>query len=340
MLLQDELAPIIATAYAEGQVRFGDLGIALPIYAARIGAVLQKHLGQSPVRDHAISFVKALHGRDLYLATACAQCIPGVPEAEPEGGLTDGASMAWKTLETTYKGLICDLVRFFYRTSFAAQDLADNIIADLYLPDRSGRSRIASYDGRSSFGTWLRVVICNRAINAQRCSASTKSTDLKQDVPDAPAWANIELTILARRYSAALEDSLTLSCHELSPRERLMLLWRYQDGLQLGQIAQLLGIHQSNVTRQLERMQAKLRDRVTEILSAKHGLSKHAIQECLESIVDNPRRHLSILDFVKALHNPIHNNGLKLASTPGTLAAKNGSSLKPEFPGNGWVKEA
>jgi RNA polymerase sigma-70 factor len=300
MRLQTELEKIISGAYLEGRARFGDLGLEVPTYSDRIISIIHKHLGRSPSPEHAVCFVKALHGRDLYLATACAQSSPSrTANSSPE--TTEGAAVAWMVLETTYKGLICDLVRFFYRSSFVAQDLADNILADLFLPDRSGHGRIASYDGRSSLGTWLRVVICNRSINAQRCSACAKSTDLQEDLPDGPALANIELTMRAERYGTAMEDALSLACRELTPRERLMLLWRYEDGLQLGQIAQMLGIHQSNVTRQLERLQAKLRDDVIAILVSKHRLSRSAVKECLEDIIENPRHQLSILEFVKAV---------------------------------------
>jgi len=81
---------------------------------------------------------------------------------------------------------------FFFRKGFIAHDLADNILADLFLPDRSGNSRIVSYDGRSSLSTWLRVVISNRAINAQRSSGSTQSVELLSDIPDEPALENID----------------------------------------------------------------------------------------------------------------------------------------------------
>src|SRR5260370_29309992 len=131
---------------------------------------------------------------------------------------------------------MCGLVRFSYRTSFATQDLADNSLAELFLPDRSGTSRIASYDGRSSLSTWLRVIVCNRSINAQRCSANAKSTDIQPEMPDKPALQNIEMTLRARRYRSALEDALGCACRGLTPREPLILLWRYEDGLQLGQI--------------------------------------------------------------------------------------------------------
>jgi len=60
-----------------------------------------------------------------------------------------------------------------------------------------------------------------------------------------------------------------------------------------------LGIHQSNVTRQIERMQSQLRKEVIRLLSTKHGLSRLAIEECLKDIVENPIHSLSILDVIK-----------------------------------------
>jgi RNA polymerase sigma-70 factor, ECF subfamily len=314
MLPQLELDSLISSAYSEGHMRFGELGLELPAYKRRIHAILKKHLGPSPSPEAAVSFVKSLHGRDLYLAIACAQYSPGNDSSA--NGTAEHASTAWKVLESAYKGFVYDLVRFFYRPSFISQDLADNIIADLFLPDRSGMSRIASYDGRSSLSTWLRVIVCHRSINAQRCSSTAKTTDIQPDLPDEPALQNIEMTMRARRYGSALEDALACACRNLTPRERLILLWRYEDGLQLGQIAKLLGIHQSNVTRQMERMQSKLRDDVVNILCAKHGLSRPAIKECLEDVIQNPRHDISILEFIKALQRSGHAEQVPTAIPP------------------------
>lgn len=304
MLPSAELESLIYRAYLEGQAHFGELGLDLPVYSARITSILKKHVGPSSEASQSIAFVKALHGRDLYLTIACAQHSPG---KDANGGVSlspEHANIAWKTLELNYKGFVYDLVRFFYRPGFVSQDLADNIFADLFLPDRSGVSRIASYDGRSSLSTWLRVIVCNRSINAQRSSVNSKSTDIPPEMPDKPALQNIEMTLRAGRYQNVLKDALRCACVALTPRERLMLLWRYEDGLQLGQIAKLLDIHQSNVTRQLERIQSALRDNVIAVLSSKHGLSTLAIHECLEDIVDNSQHEIPILDFIKLLQHP------------------------------------
>jgi RNA polymerase sigma-70 factor, ECF subfamily len=332
MLPPLQLDSVVSAAYLEGCSRFGNLGLELPAYSDRIHSIVKKHLGPSPKPAQAEAFVKSLHLCDLYLATACAQYSLGRSDNRGDGS-AEYASAAWKILETTYRGFVCDLVRFFYRPGFVSQDLADNIIADLFLPDRSGASRIASYDGRSSLSTWLRVIVCNRSINAQRCSANAKSTDIQAEMPDEPALESIETTLRARRYRAALEDSLACACRKLTPRERLVLLWRYEDGLQLGQIAKLLGIHQSNVTRQLERMQNKLRDHVIAVLSTKHGLSRSAIKECLEDITENPRHEISILDFLNVLQQPGGNGTTSMAPmTPAIYKSGRETPVDTEIP--------
>ena len=298
MLPNMELGSVIASGYSEGRERFGDLGLDLQTYALRINVILQKHLGRDPSPEAALGFVQSLHRRDLYLATACAQHSVKPSSEGGERFVDENASRAWKILASTYKGFIHDLSRFFFRKGFVAHDIADDILADLFLPDRFGISRILSYDGRSSLSTWLRVVISNRAINAQRSGESTQSVELLTDIPDAPALESMDSKLRTQRYQWPLENSLTIVCRGLTSRERLILLWRYEDGLQLGQIAQLLRIHQSNVTRQLERLQSKVREQVVTILSEHHGLSLAAIVECLNEIVEHPQT-VAILKFIK-----------------------------------------
>jgi RNA polymerase sigma factor (sigma-70 family) len=298
-----ELEPIIVSGYSEGCARFGDLGLDLDVFTKRIHAIIEKHLGANPSPEVMINFAKGLHTRDLYLATACAQhCL--YPSMDPTASApSEHAGRAWKVMESTYRGFIRDLARYFFRKGYISQDLSDNILADLFLPDRSGTSRIVSYDGRSSLSTWLRVVISNRAINAKRGSATMQSVEILSDIPDEPALQSIDSELRTKRYHAPLRESLTLACSRLTLRERLILLWRYEDGLQLGQIARLLDIHQSNVTRQLDRLQGKLREHVVEILTTQHGLSLAAIEECLDDIVENPQT-IAILEFIKGKQGP------------------------------------
>lgn len=295
MLLGPDLAETIASGFSDGLTYFGDLGIDLGFYRQRIENIVTKHLGPGSEPAGIVAFVGRLHRRDLYLAAACAKA--GVDATE--GVVTVHSSMAWNAFADRYKGFIESLLRCSASRNFLRQDLADDLLADLFLPDQSGRSRIASYDGRSSLASWLRVVIANRAINAQRSPAG-QSQPMEQEIPDVPAFRTLEQVISAGKYGAILSDSLTEACRRLTPTESLILLWRFEDNLQLGRIGQLLGIHQSSVTRRLERIYGKLRKHVYTVLSVRHGMSDAAIHDCLEDIADNPHHRFSILDFIRS----------------------------------------
>ncbi|HEX4604770.1 MAG TPA: sigma-70 family RNA polymerase sigma factor, partial [Candidatus Angelobacter sp.] len=199
-----------------------------------------------------------------------------------------------------YKPFVRDLARFFSRQTFLASDLADNMLAELFLPDRSGNSRILSYDGRSSLCTWLRVVLSNRAINLRRGKAYARTDDLEGSIPERTTFVNFDQMVRAARYRDRLTDAMKRALAQLASQERLLLLWRYEDGLQLGQIARLLGIHPSNVGRRLQRLHGKLRDRIVANLATQHGLSGPAIAECLLDMIENPYHDVSILEALQS----------------------------------------
>ena len=297
MSLNTNLEQRIADAYAEGYAQFGDLGLELESYSNRVHAILEKYLGADPLDNAVVDFVRVLHGRDLYLATACAQESLGMTGVGRSPSL-QYSGIAWKTLELNYRGFISDLTRFFFRKSFVAQDIADNILADLFFPDRTGTSRIVSYDGRSSLNTWLRVVVCNQAINVKRRNSYSQTIETIPEIPDFPAWKKVDQIVRLRRYETPFRKALAAACMHLPPRDRLLLLWRYQEGRRLGEIAQILGIHQSNVTRQLDRVTSRFRNHVISLLRKEHGLSGRAIQECLSEIVENPIHTAGILEFL------------------------------------------
>jgi RNA polymerase sigma-70 factor, ECF subfamily len=281
----------IEVDFGVGHTYYGDIGLPRDVYIAYVRAIVCKYLGSAPPDHTAIELVNKLYPRDLYLACGC------VHESE----------RAWQVLDTSYRKFIHDLVRFYYRIGTDSEEVADSVVISLFLPDRSGHPRIASYEGRSSLATWLRVIVVNRAINDRPNGKIASLPNTIADVADPSALARLELTLRADRYRYVLSDALRCAFRDVTPRERLMLLWRYEQGLPLGQIARVLGIHQSNVTRQLVRLQARLRENVVAILASKHELSASAIQECLVDVVENPQYTVSILRLIK--------EDLKLTST-------------------------
>ena len=261
----------IDRAYQEGRDTHG-LSVNQEYFESHVYWVVKRNLGSDASSVAMASFIAALHARDLYLALACAQ----------------KADKAWDRFNTLYRKYIDDLAHFATLTNSAA-DLADSVLADLFLPDHSGQSRIASYQGRSSLATWLRAIICHRAVNErQRLCNNVEDLETVHEVADEAAVARMEALLRSSRYGSVIRESLRCSCEALSERERLLLLLRYDDGLQLGQIARLFDVHQSTITRQIEGACKKLREAVVANLLTEHKLDHAAIDECKADILENP----------------------------------------------------
>jgi hypothetical protein len=139
--------------------------------------------------------------------------------------------------------------------------------------------------------------VINRAINENN-DRMVASKESMADVQDGQALANLDSALLAGRYCKVLGHCLARALGETTAKERLMLLWRYDQNLQLGEIGRLMGIHQSNVTRQLLRLQEKLRLAIIEALGSQYHLSSSAIQECLADVVDNPQTSVSLMTLI------------------------------------------
>lgn len=272
---------LLMQAYSEGYACHGDLGISREEFVVQVVAILERYLGPEATEEARISFVHRLYTKDLYLTIACAQ----------------HSEIAWWRFIRTYKKYIKNVARFASPTADAARELADSTFGNLFLPSRSGRSRIALYDGRSSLATWLRILVIHRATNERELKCNgMENIESMPEIVDEDALYSVEAALRTHQYKHIIDDSFAFVCENLASHERLMLLWRYENGLQLGHIARLLGVHQCTVTRQLERIQKRMRDEFITILASRYHLSSIGIEECLAEITENPSH--SILNSI------------------------------------------
>jgi RNA polymerase sigma-70 factor len=273
-----------AEAYEQGYRCHGDLGMDCEAFAGRLLGIARKYLGPEAPWIAITNFVGKLHTDDLYLTSGCAR----------------NSEAAWHRFHSMYRKCVQSLFHYVWAQADAAHELADLTMIDMFLPDRSGDSRIASYDGRSTLTTWLRVIVSNRAINErQRMWNRMQRVEPSADIADTDALRTVESGLQTKRYEGVFRDSLWSVCLELTAQERLILLWRYEEGLQLGQIARLLGVHQSTVTRQLERLMKRMRGDVVSVLASKYQLSPAAIEECLSVILETSSHSISLLGLIK-----------------------------------------
>jgi RNA polymerase sigma-70 factor len=276
------LDDVIGASYRDAISFHGDLGLSIGAWRARVLGILDK-CNKHPDDCSAADFAERLHNRDLYLATCCAA----------------GVEPGWQRFQSLYQKYVQELVRCLCPRTLQATDVGEGMLVDLFLPDRSGQSRIGSYDGRSSLATWLHVIVTHRIANerVRKWNTLERPGDIP-DVPDARAMGELEASMRAARYGPAIEESLRKACEALNPHERQMLLWRYQRGLLLEQMARLLSVHPSTVFRQLERLQQRLRSHVVSTLTTTYGFAEDTIAECLNEVLERGTSSISLLRLI------------------------------------------
>src|SRR5262249_58888012 len=118
-------------------------------------------------------------------------------------------------------------------------------------------------DGQSLLYTWLRVIVDRRAYNESELKwNSFEGIDFTTELIDQTSVLRMDAAVRANRYKPMIFEAFRIMSHNLNQRERLILLMRYEQELQENHIAPILGVHPSTVTRQIQKIHAKMYDQM------------------------------------------------------------------------------
>ena len=221
------------------------------------------------------SFFLNLRVEELALARACAK----------------GENSAWEIFLAKYREKLYLSALRIAREDSAARELADTLYADLYgTITRDGQrvSKLSSYTGRGSLEGWLRTVLAQEYVNRYRRTKRLVSLEEESEeglqfrAPD-PA----PVTAADNRLSRATDQALA----ELPAEDRMLLSAYYLDGRTLAEIARMLGVHESTISRKLDKLAKSLRKQIVAALT-KGGMSRRQAEEALE--VDVRDLHVDI----------------------------------------------
>ena len=214
------------------------------------------------------SFFHGLRIDELALARACAA----------------GENSAWERFLTKYREKLYLSAIRIAREDSAARELADTLYADLYgTTTRDGQrvSKLASYSGRGSLEGWLRTVLAQEYVNRYRRTKRLVSLEEESEegvqfhAPD-PEPVNRADNRLNRATDQVLAG--------LAPEDRMVLSAYYLDGRTLAEIARMLGVHESTISRKLDKLAKSLRKQIVTALT-KGGMSRRQAEEALETDV-------------------------------------------------------
>jgi RNA polymerase sigma-70 factor (ECF subfamily) len=215
--------------------------------------------------DEARTFFLSLRVDELALARACAA----------------GENSAWEIFLTRYREKLYLSALRIAREDSAARELADALYADLYgTTTREGQrvSKLASYTGRGSLEGWLRTVLAQEYVNRYRRTKRLVSLDEESEegvqfrAPDPEPVATSD-NRLARATDAVLAG--------LPAEDRMVLSAYYLDDRTLAEIARMLGVHESTISRKLDKLAKSLRKQIVAALT-KDGMSRRQAEEALE----------------------------------------------------------
>jgi RNA polymerase sigma factor (sigma-70 family) len=225
----------------EGRRAHPDVELSLPPFAAAL------ERSRSRARDRGDPPGGPLRTADLYLATACDERVPG----------------AWETLQST---LFPGLRGLLARRGVPIGEI-DDLLSDLsgYLcepaPGGERPTRLGTYDGSGRLFSWLAVLAFRRL--GERRRERTRVAGEPADLALLPAAPRIPLSALVeeetvRRFRVSLDQAWG----DLTPRERLVVLLKFRDGLSQKDIARLLGVGEPRASRLVQAGLARLREAV------------------------------------------------------------------------------
>lgn len=238
-------------------------GILLGEFRHIVAAVVVRYAADASEAEQ-MKLVVSLHVAELALARACSS----------------GNDAAWGVLLARFRSSMYAAANRIAHNDATGRELADGVYAELYgLPDRNGRrvSKLDYYMGRGSLEGWLRTVLSQQYIDRYR--SRRREVSIEEQIEVGVSFADRTPAPTAQpdgRMAAAVVQELAA----LGDEERFLLASYYLDERTLADIGRQLRVHESTISRRLERLTGELRKRVRKRLEAS-GVDRRRCEELL-----------------------------------------------------------
>lgn len=246
-----------------------EFGITQENLAAIFNTIVSRTEDLAGASDSEISnFIASLRLEELVLAQGCAA----------------GNQHAWDVFLTRFREPIYQSARSVTRNESVGRELADSLYAELYGlgSGEERRSKLALYSGRGSLAGWLRMVLSQNYINQIRAGKRLVSIEAEEEEHGVQfAAAAVEN---APAPDSRLREATDEALASLESEERFILSSYFLDQRRLAEIGRMLGVHESTISRKLEKILKELRKRTRKGLEAR-GMSHAQAEEALEADV-------------------------------------------------------
>jgi RNA polymerase sigma-70 factor (ECF subfamily) len=257
--------PESLSARLHRKARAEDFGLSLQDFASILHEVVAKYLPGDARSSEVLELLSSLRVEELALARACAR----------------GNETAWEIFLNRYREKLYNAAQSLASEEFAARDLADSLYADLYgtrTVDGRRISKLNSFSGRGSLEGWLRAVLAQEYVNRYRRQQRLVSLEERSE---AGAQLPAEEPDPAQALDSRLEEATDQALASLAAEDKFILAGYYLDGRTLAQLARLLGVHESTVSRRMEKTTAATRKAILAGL-LERGMSPKEAEQAME----------------------------------------------------------
>jgi RNA polymerase sigma-70 factor, ECF subfamily len=272
--LASVLQPILEDLCA--QSRAVDWGIPRDGFAQILLSVGVKYLPAEAQGSEAASFFKGLRLEELALARGCAA----------------GNERAWEVFLTRYREKLFEMALGIAREAATARELADSLYADLYGVNSRGErvSKLASYTGRGSLEGWLRTVLAQEFVNRYR--KQRRTTSLDEEIEQGRQFAAETPVGISegspQQIDPRIDPAIDAVLNSISAEDRFVLASYYLDGRTLAEVARALGVHESTISRRVDKLSRGLRKQILSELG-RRGMTRRQAEESLDTDVRDLR---------------------------------------------------
>jgi RNA polymerase sigma-70 factor (ECF subfamily) len=258
---QPSLGRDLRDLFGAGRERWPDLALDAFAFVEHLAARLAA--GASPPPP-----LSRVHGADLYLALACLLETEGPLGADPAGTDSDpnrgkplgrpggrqgpAAASAVALFERELLPTIVKAVSRVDASESFRREMEQRVRIHLFIADEHGLPKIASYSGTGSLAAWTRIVALRLSLSHKRDAGELPADpDLIEALPEIDA--SPELTLLKASYGPRLERAVGQALAGLQSEQRNLLRLYYLEGLKIGEIGAMIGVHPSTVWRRIVR---------------------------------------------------------------------------------------
>jgi len=240
-------------------------GLSLGDFASILQDIAAKYLPRDAGQAEVLGLLEGLRVEELALARACAR----------------GSQAAWELFLNRYREKLYNAAHSIASEDSAARELADSLYADLYGTRSSDGRRISkldSFTGRGSLEGWLRAVLAQEYVNRYRRQQRLVSLE---EQTEAGAQFQAEARDPSQAVDPRLDEATDQALAALPGEDKFILAGYYLDGRTLAEVARLLGVHESTVSRRLEKITTALRKSIRARLE-KLGMSSKEARQAMD----------------------------------------------------------